>query len=151
MVSLHFGADSLTVATWSECCITRMTSHRPRTWHPPQSHYEADNGLTSLISLACGLSSRFVTWVVWSSDCTALLKGLWFSLPWGVKYPFILLGREKQFELGALLKDTWKYYYRYFHSREREYCHDRESNLEPADSKSKTLPLDYPLLPKKTS
>ena len=44
-----------------------------RTWHPTQSYYEADNGLTSFISLACGLSSHFVTWVVWSSDCTTLL------------------------------------------------------------------------------
>ena len=46
-----------------------------RNWHPPQSHYEADSRLTSFIFLACGLSSNFATWVVWSSDCAPPCHG----------------------------------------------------------------------------
>ena len=122
------------LTTWSEWCIIRMTSHRPRivtlwSWCP---------WLTCLISLACGLSSRFITWVVWSSDCTALPKGLW-----EVKYPFILMGkgREKQFKLGRM-----KILLHIFILETRERilpC----LGVEPVNSKSRTLPIDssFPL------
>ena len=112
----------IVVATWSECCNTRMTDHNPITSRQPsQSYY--DNGLTSLIPFAGGLSTCF---------CHIGSVELWlpcwrasdFAMPWGggVKNPFILLDREKQFGLGALqiLENTVTYLY----SRERKYCHD---------------------------
>ena len=91
----------MAVATWSECCITWMTSHRPRTWHPLQSHYENDMGLTSLIS---SLWTRYL--ICHMSGVEQWLHSLAQGPPTfscGVKYPFILLGGEKQFKLAVEL------------------------------------------------
>ena len=62
-------------------------NHRHRTWHTPPVILLSWQWLTSFISLVC---SRFVTWVVWSCNCTlhslakVKPKGLWSLISLGL-------------------------------------------------------------------
>ena len=107
----------IVVATWSECCNTRMTGHNPITSRQPsQSYY--DNGLTSLIPFAGGLSTRF---------CHIGSVELWlpcsrasdFAMPWGGGQEPVYTPGYREAIRFRCLANTWKYCYIFVFQRKK--------------------------------
>ena len=94
--------------TCLECCITRITSHRPRTQHPVQSHYEVDNGLIHLQDSKLSITQMVYIWCR-QSGCGYMIRVLHIFI-----FSWMYLIRELSHFFPVVGYSDIMYLYQYF-------------------------------------